>query len=252
MNKRGQLAIFVIVAIVIVAIVVIFFAFPQVNVFTTDVNPSSFLRECIEDDVLEVKEVLSTQGGYVNPSNYVLHEGEMIQYLCYTDQNYEPCIVQQPLLVGHVKQEISDFVTPRARACMNNLVEEYESKGFNVDSTPGDIEVEIIPGSIIVDFLAPLSVSKESTQTFQRFAIGIESEWYDLLLIATSIIEFESTLGDSETTLYLQYYPDLRIDKLKKNGDTIYTLSNVVTGEEFTFAVRSLVWPPGIGEVQAL
>ena len=39
-------------------------------------------------------------------------------------------------------------------------------------------------------------------------------------------------------------------EKLKKDADTIYTLSNVVSGDEFTFATRSLVWPQGYGVIQ--
>ena len=70
---------------------------------------------------------------------------------------------------------------------------------------------------------------------------------YDLLLTSTSMVEFESTLGDTETLSYIQYYPDLKIEKLKRNGDTLYTLSNVVTGDKFSFSSRSLVFPPGYG-----
>jgi hypothetical protein len=67
-------------------------------------------------------------------------------------------------------------------------------------------------------------------------------------MIATSIVDFSSTVGDAETLNYVQFYPNLKIEKLKKEGDTIYTLTNVVTNEQFRFATRSLVWPAGYGE----
>ena len=90
--------------------------------------------------------------------------------------------------------------------------------------------------------------SAETTRTFDKFDASIDSKIYDLLSIATSIIDYESTLGDSETTTYLSYYPDLRIDKIKlEDGVKIYKLTNVVTNEMFQFATRSLVWPPGYG-----
>jgi hypothetical protein len=248
-NKRGQMAITIIVALVIVGIVIILFAFPRINLFASDVNPSSFLRNCIEPEVRDIKVVLSDQGGYSNPENSVLYQGVQIEYLCYSAENYEPCVVQQPLLVGHVEREIEDFVEPRARQCIEDLKGQYERRGFGVDlrGGSGEIDVNIVSGSIVVNFLAPMTVSKdESTQTFQKFGVAIDSEWYDLLSIAVSIIQFESTLGDSETTLYLQYYPDLRIDKTRRDdGSTIYKLSNVVTEDMFTFATRSLVWPSG-------
>jgi hypothetical protein len=249
LSKRGQLAVTIIVALVIVGVVIVLFAFPQINIFSQDVNPSSFLRNCIEPEVRDVKIVLSEQGGYSNPENYVLHQGKEVQYLCYSAENYKPCIVQQPVLVGHVEQEIENFVEPRARQCVEDLKEQYERRGFDVIlEGEGNIEITVISGSIVVDFLSPMSVSNNDgrVQRFEKFGVAIDSEWYDLLSTATSIIQFESTLGDSETTLYLQYYPDLRIDKVRKDdGSTIYKLSNVVTEDEFSFATRSLVWPPG-------
>ncbi len=245
-NKRGQVTIFVIVAIVIVGVIALIFFFPQVNVFIAgDVNPSAYLKGCIEPKVDEVLNVLTKQGGYSQPTNYVLYQGEKIQYLCYTSESYKPCVVQQPLLIRHVENEIGDYIKPIARQCVGDLEAEYEKRGYNVRTTPGDVNVSIVMNNIVVDFVSPMTIEKESTQTFRKFAVSIESELYDLLSIATNIIQFESTLGGSETSLYLQYYPDLRIDKTKRNGDTIYKLSDVTTGDEFTFASRSLVWPEG-------
>lgn len=249
MNKRGQLIIIVIIAIVFVSVVIVaFFVVPRTNLFTSEVNPSSFLGECIDPAVDEIISVTTKQGGYARPDNYILYESMQVQYLCYTAENYVTCKVQQPLLVSHVEEEIKQYVQPRARECMNELVREYDKAGYSVESEPGEIEVEIIPGSIVISFLSPLTVSRESTQTFQKFSVGVNSELYDLLLTAVSIIDFESTYGDSETTQYISYYPDLRIDKIRReDGTTIYKLSNVVTQDEFTFASRSLVWPQGYG-----
>jgi hypothetical protein len=247
-SKRGQLAIFIIVSIVIVGIIVVFFLFPQANIFVSqDLNPSAYLRDCVEPSLDEILPIVSAQGGYSEPDHFVLYQGKQIQYLCYSANNYETCKVQQPLLKRHVEEEIKRYVEPRAQQCIRDLNEEYERKGFTVSTTPGEVEVSFVPGSLIVDFQSKLVVSKESTQTFDKFAISLDSEMYDLLLTATNIIQYEAALGDSETTLYLQFYPDLKIEKIKRDGNTIYTLSNVVTGESFTFASRSLVWPPGYG-----
>jgi len=69
-----------------------------------------------------------------------------------------------------------------------------------------------------------------------------------LLLTSVSIVDYEATYGDSETTLYMKYNPELKVDKIKLNeGSKIYRLTNTVTNENFTFASRSLVWPPGYG-----
>jgi hypothetical protein len=247
-NKRGQLAITIIVAIVIVAIVLGVFLFPRINLLVGDVSPTSYLRNCIEDDAKEVMNVVSKQGGYSDPDNYVLYEGNKIQYLCYTSENYEPCIVQQPLLKRHIESEIKSFVEPKARQCINDLKAQYERRGYTVETTPGELNVSFIPGSLVLEFLSPITVSKDTTQEFRKFGIEIDSEMYDLILIATNIIQFESTLGDSEISLYINYYPDLVIKKDKRADEgTIYKVVNVITEEEFVFASRSLNWPQGYG-----
>lgn len=245
MEKRGQVSIFIILAIVIVAIVVLIFAFPQVNVFASDLNPSSFLRDCVGGEVGKVMNQLNSQGGYLEPDNSVLYKGKNIQYLCYTSENYLPCKVQQPLLVSHYEVEIKDYILPVASQCVSELKTQYEKRGYTVQSSSGDVEVELVPGSVELSFISPFTVTKDSTQSFEKFAVSVNSEIYDLLSIATNIIEFESTLGDSSSEAYLQYYPNLRIDKTKRNGDTIYMLTDVVSGDYFTFASRSLVWPQG-------
>lgn len=247
MYKRGQVTIFVIIALVIVGIIIAFIAYPRISIVSGDVNPSSYLSECINPMLEESLEIVSKQGGSFVPDNYLVYQDEKIQYLCYTAEDYKPCIVQQPLLVRHIEIELKEQIEPQARQCVQDLMEEYERDGYSVQSTPGEVNVSILPGQISVDFNAPMTVTKENTQTFQKFAVSKKSEMYGLLGTAVSIIQFESTLGDSETTLYLQYYPDLKIEKLKRGDDTIYTLSNVITREEFTFATRSLVWPQGYG-----
>ena len=109
-------------------------------------------------------------------------------------------------------------------------------------------EVSIIPGKILVVFNSPLTVNKETTQRFDKFNVEIDSEMYDLLFISSSVIDYESSLGDSASELYLQYYPNLRIEKIKLDeGTKIYKVGNVVTKEEFKFASRSLSWPAGYG-----
>ena len=80
------------------------------------------------------------------------------------------------------------------------------------------------------------------------FEIELSSEIYFLLMTATSIVDFESTYGDSETRLYLLYYPNLVIEKNKLgDGSKIYKVREVTTKEEFIFASRSVAWPGGFG-----
>jgi hypothetical protein len=246
LSNRGQVTIFVIVALIIVGAVLVFFLFPEANVFVSgDVNPTSFLKDCVKPKIDETIDVLKKQGGYLEPTNYVNYQGERIQYLCYSSENYRTCLVQQPLLIRHVEKELNNELKPVAEQCIRNLRDEYERKGYRVNVKQGNVKTNIVLDKMVIDFNYPMVIEKESVQSFDKFAVEIDSEFYSLLSLATNIIDFESSFGDSDVNLYLQYYPDLRIEKIKRNGDTIYIVSDVVSEEEFSFASRSLVWPQG-------
>ena len=65
-----------------------------------------------------------------------------------------------------------------------------------------------------------------------------------MLMIASSILNYEARYGDSDIWTYMIYYPDYRIEKFKQDeGSKIYTITNRNTGKQFTFATRSLSWP---------
>ncbi len=250
MNKRGQVTIFVIVAIVLVAIFLILFLYRGgPNLFqAAEVSPTGYLKDCIEPEIKATVDVLSKNGGYLNPDGTVMYNGEEIKYLCYASDFYDTCVVQQPMIKSHFEKELNSIIQPKAEQCVRSLKQEYERRGYSVSALSVDSLVEIVPGKIKVNFVAPMTVTKESSQTFREFDVQMNSEIYDLLFIASSIVDFEAAFGDSETTLYIQYYPNIKIEKiLLSDGTTIYKLSNVVTKEEFVFASRSVAWPPGYG-----
>lgn len=253
MKKKGQIAIFVIIGIVLIGVVAIFFVLPQTGIIEQfgrgTFSPRTYLKDCVASDVDSAMETLKKQGGSLNPESYFLYEDKKIEYLCYTSEEYKPCVVQQPLLVNHVEKEIKNFIEPKAQTCFDDLKGEYEKRGYSVSASDDGINVKLVPGRMNVEFLTQMTLTREGTQAFDKFSVSFPTELYDLLMISTSIVQFESTLGDSEPLLYSQYYPDLKIEKIKRERDKVYKVSNVVSGEEFVFGVRSLVWPAGYGSL---
>ena len=64
-GTRGQLTIFIIVAILVVAIVALLFAFPKLRTsvgFEKPESPENFIQTCLEDTIKENVETLSKQG----------------------------------------------------------------------------------------------------------------------------------------------------------------------------------------------
>lgn len=249
-NKRGQVAIFIIVALVIVSVILVIFLYPRISPIISggELNPQTYLSECIQPEIDSSVSLLAKQGGYANPDGFIVYKNQKLKYLCYTSEFYKPCVVQQPMLKPHFESELNSLLAPKAAQCIKNLQAEYEQRGYTVSISKTESKTEIIPGKIRVNFITPMTITKETSNSFTGFNIEINSGMYELLAIASSIVDFESTLGDSETTLYLQYYPNLKIEKTKlSEGSKIYILSDVISGESFTFASRSLAWPAGYG-----
>jgi len=251
MDKKGQIAIFVIVALVIVGVILVVFAYPQIKniVAPSEISPSQYLKDCISPEVKGAVDILAKQGGDENPVGYINYLDVKVKYLCYVSGYYKTCVIQQPMLMSHFSNELERILTPKINTCARNLIAEYERRGFSVSSSAISSNVSLASGNIKIDFIAPMTITQaETTRTFDKFDVSIESGIYDLLSIATSIVDYEATYGDSETTLYMQYYPNLKIEKIKlEDGVKIYKLTDVVTEESFTFATRSLVWPAGYG-----
>jgi len=248
-SKRGQVAVFVILALVIVAVVLVIAFYPKIKLpggAGATPDPQQYLTTCLEPFVHSSLERLSRQGGMQEPLGFIVHNDTKIPYFCYTSEYYKPCMVQQPNVVGLFSRELGQAVVNEARTCVQNFKEEYEGQGYTISTSTVALNVSFAPKQVNVQLLAPMTITKEFSKTYTSTDLSFESSMYDLLALAENIVSFESTYGDSETTLYLRYYPNIRIDKLRLGeGSKIYTISDVITGEHFTFASRGLAWPPG-------
>jgi hypothetical protein len=248
-EKRGQIGVFVVIALVIVSMIVIFLIYRNVSVSSGEIfTPENYLRQCVESQIKPTIERLSSQGGYSNPEGFMMYNDVKVKFLCYTSEYYRPCVVQEADIKGHFEKELNDILRPKINECALDLKSEYERQGFSVSSSSSSSNIEIVHNNLIINVNMPMTVTKGSSQTFREFKIVQPSQMYGLLMTANSIVDFESTYGDSETTLYMQYYPNLKIEKIKMSeGSKIYRLGDVVSGENFTFASRGLSWPPGYG-----
>ena len=246
--KRGQVTIFVIIGILIaISAFLIYYFYPQIKMNFTGqpINPSSYLQSCIEDDLNNNIEIISTQGGSLNPEHYLLYQDQKIEYLCYTNQYYKTCVMQQALLKRNVEKEIANSLESQAEECLNSLVETYERSGYEVDDKRGKITIELLPKRVVLYFNTTLTLNKESTQRYTDLKVSTANNLYELVSIASSIFNFETSYGDSETTIYMNYYHDLKVEKIKQGeGSKIYILTDRTNGDKFQFATRSLVWPP--------
>ena len=249
-EKKGQLTIFIIIAIVIVAIgVLMYLFFPQIKtglgISTND--PNVFIQDCMEEKIESTVKTLSSQGGSITPINYFPYQDENIEYLCYTNEYYIPCVMQQAMLKQHIENEIKNEILAEKKACFDSLKKNFESSGYTVTLIEGETRVELLPKRIVVAFENDLTLTKDGSERYDKLSVVLNNNLYELISIAKSILNMEARYGDSETTIYMNYYHDLKVEKKKQtDGTTIYILTDRNKGDIFQFASRSIAWPPGI------
>ena len=95
--KKGQVSVFIIVAIVIVAAVLVFFLWIRPDLLS-ELGGGLNFEGCVEDVIEQSIDELAPRAGFVSPGFVYNYDGEEFTYLCYTNDYYETCTVQVPFL----------------------------------------------------------------------------------------------------------------------------------------------------------
>ena len=250
LSKRGQVTVFIIIALVIVGVVVlIYFLFSDElrgGGFDSN-NPNHVLDDCLGEFADGQADLIASRGGSLNPENYFTFRGGKIRYLCYTREDYHRCLVQEPFLRSRFETELKNAVSEKADQCLDGLEEVFQRKGYETNLEGGDVNVELRPERINVSFDGTLTLTRgEDVRRYENLHVLLNNNVYELLFIANSIVDWEASYGDAEVTVYMTYYRNLKVEKWKQSdGTSVYTLTDRNGGKTFRFASRSIAWPPG-------
>ena len=241
-GKKGQVTIFIIVGIILVVAILVFFLWIRPTYFLEEGAALGFER-CVEDVVEDAIGELELKAGFVNPEFTYSYDGDELTYLCYTNDYYKTCSVQVPFLKNVFDEQMEFFIRDDVDACYASSIDDLKSKGYSVTSGVVDYDVLIEPGVVRVEIDAPTAVG---SQEFARFNVKVNAPTYDMVMIATSILQFETKYGDADASSMMDFYPDYIISKIKRSeGTTVYILEHKTLGNKFQFASRSLAWPAG-------
>ena len=246
-KKRGQLTLFVIVAIVVVAVILVFYLWLEPSYFVSEGGELSF-EECVSEEMDKGLVKLSLTGGVISPSFFFLYQDNEIPYYCYTTLPYKTCIVQRPLVKQNFEKNFIEYLRDGVNVCYDESVDDLKELGYNV--TTGDVELNltIIPKRINVEIVAPTTVEGKR---FTDYKFNYPSEMYDVLMVTTSLLQYETTYGDSPISDLMFYYPNIIIDKYKQSDSTtVYIVTDKSSDVKFQFASRSLIWPAGYDMVE--
>ena len=161
-KRKAQATIFIIIAIVLVAGVIIFFLVRQsilMQEVSSETQPIySFVEDCIQQTGIEIVYKTVSGGGYYFPTNFSTDSGVPIYY--FDGKSYIPTKKQ-------IENEISYFTNEKLFFCTRNFVNfpDFEIKQGEIKT-----ETKIQSGKIILDVNYPLTITKgEKTTSFKRF-----------------------------------------------------------------------------------
>ena len=246
--KKGQVSVFIILGILIVVVLLILFSRDAgFDTIFVKQSPYQEIEGCAQTAIQEGLDILMLQGGVIESENYFMYEGKKIDYVCYSENEYENCIMQKPILTNTIRDELEEYSTPKIKSCLNSVKSSLESRGYSVVMRDPEIVIDLVPDNVLVDMNLGLRIEKTGVESFDHIRTGIKSKIYNFALITSSISQWETRYGDSETLNYMLYYPSLKVEKKKQSeGTTIYILTDRDTDEKFYFASRSIAVPAGL------
>jgi hypothetical protein len=251
MDKKGQIAIFVILAMVLVVSIVLFFSikrgvpeYEKVEEF----NPETFIDKCIRKEVRETIDIILPQGGFVSPSDYKNYNDIKVPYLCKNINHYFPCIVQHPLYMSQVEKEIENNIQEPMENCFALFEQKLKEKNYGYSGGNINIDVTLKPGSVETVIYRDFSFSKGAVhKTFDSLETSVKSPLYDLIFVANEITSQESKNCYFSNDGFMVFYSEFDIKKYVMSDSTkIYTIKDKATEAETNIAIRGCAIPAGI------
>jgi len=167
MKKKGQVTIFIIIAIILIASISLYFIFRDSLSSDEGLSPDVenvylFVEECLENVGEDVIYTIGQGGGYYFPPALSTDSG--IAYYSSNGENYMPSKEQ-------IEDEISYFTSSKLFFCVRNFVDFPE---FEITQREIKTKTEIKDEEVILDVKYPISITKgKSTTIIEDFEVEI-------------------------------------------------------------------------------
>ncbi len=241
MNQRGQIMIFVVTALLIIVAVAVYFVWISPSSSIGRITGLSF-ESCVESASVEAIKELEKTAGIESKFTYP-YNGDKVPYLCYTDEFYKTCTVQEALLTRQFEKNLKALTKDKVQSCYDSNVNSLRSQGYEVKEGQLEFEPSLELGRVKISIKAPTTIDSAS---FSKVDLSFQSPIYEMLMFASTITQQEARFGDSDLDSLRLYYPDYIFLKTKRgDGTTIYTIKSKKFGDEISFASKSLPWPAG-------
>lgn len=256
MEKRGQVAIFIILGIVILAVIgMILYARviitrsqselekEEITLSQFQINSiKTYIESCIETHADNTLKLIYAYGGHLTPSHPISYNEMELSRLCYI--NPRGFITTDYVAKEEIKKRINDSVNDNFLACLDDF-KIFRERGIEIMGNEFTVQTEInYYKSISVKVNYPITIKKEDLESkLSDFSVKFPYEFGNIYRAVREII-VESVVGgftEEEfnylTDVLLTYYPTITITRNIINENTyVYKISSVNDIYDFYFA----------------
>ena len=205
-RKRGQVTIFIIIGILILATFSIFYYLQYISTGSQEINAQrifsfgfdiapikNYIEDCLKTTSINAVKNISEQGGYYNLDNVLSTNSSSLYqtaYYFYEDRNLMPN-------KQTVEKEIENYIDDHILFCINEF-NVFKEQGFNISFDYIKNSVTLNPNEISTSIDMPVEISKEAQKKYLKtFLISLNDARLG------SMLETASTLIDKQL-----YEPD--------------------------------------------
>lgn len=251
-NQIGQIAIFVVMGVILVGATLLILLLrnnaPPIKVPFQETDPQAFMQQCIRDETTAHIDKLIPRAGISDPLDYVSYKGIRVPYLCKNINHYEPCIVQEPVLLQTIRHNLENELRPPIEQCLSRLTEELTRKSYVVEQQPVEnLIVTLRSGLVSVDYNVQIDIQKEAdSQHYDSFKVRVNSPLYDLAQVAQEIIGQESTFCYFSTDGFSLLNPQTPVVRdVLSDSSKVYRIDYKSSTKSMYLAIRGCALPAG-------
>ncbi len=250
MQKRGQVAIFIIVGIVLISALVLVFFFRDSlrEGFKNIVNKEEYansqfneiqtmIEKCIDKETVKKVNLLGEQGGYFNPLNYDNYYGKKVTILCDNVAGKDYCLAK-PLDLEDVNLRLNKELKFSVKNCIN--LEPYTGKNYLLNTGTFDLQSEINPDNVLVTVNYPVKIKYDEVEVKKdTFIKKVKVPLGNAVILTNTILNSEATNGEFDALVAGFISKGIfTVEKRKSYPNKIYILDFGNGKYKFNFAIE--------------
>ena len=167
LKKRGQLTIFIIIAIVIMSLAILFyFVFPNIKILNEESSSPVhiYVKECLEDTIIYSAYIFGLQQGHYTIPRNSLDTG--ISKIAYYYNEGEILIPSNEFF----EKEFSNILDEEIRSRCSDFLD-FEVEGYYITTKDSSNDIKILENDLEVRIDYPITVDDgEETESFSKFS----------------------------------------------------------------------------------